>query len=289
MYTPSWAPWVARCGKQSAWRSRKRGFYTWLGNTPWSRKWQFNPVFLPEKFRGQKSLAGYNPWGCKESDTTEHACTHYHISQYISDISIYSYSCICLSVEKITNTCCYSITKSCQLFGTPWIAACQASLSFNISLSLLKLMSSESVMTSTISSSVIPFSSCTQSCPASGSFAMSRPFASGGQSVGASASASVLPMNIQGWLPLGLTDLFAVQGPRNKLLAHMVYICSLWIVITNSFSNSNNLHNQYYQQHSKIYNMDNLGDIMLSEISQIQNDKNCIILHLCGIKKKSHS
>ena len=204
----------------------------------------------------------------------------------ISDISIYSYSCMCLSVEKITNTCCYSITKSCQLFATPWIAACQASLSFNISLSLLKLMSSESVMTSTISSSVIPFSSCTQSCPASGSFPMSRPFASGGQSVGASASASVLPMNIQGWLPLGLTDLFAVQGPRNKLLAHMVYICSLWIVITNSFSNSNNLHNQYYQQHSKIYNMDNLGDIMLSEISQIQNDKNCIILHLCGIKKK---
>ena len=55
-----------------------------------------------------------------------------------------------------------------------------------------------------ISSSVIPFS-CLQSFPASGSFPMSQFFASGGQSIGVSASASVLPMNIQGWFPLGLT------------------------------------------------------------------------------------
>ena len=58
-----------------------------------------------------------------------------------------------------------------------------------------------------ISSSVVPFSSCLQSFPASGSFLMSRLFASGGQSIGASASASVLPMNFQGWFPLGLTGL----------------------------------------------------------------------------------
>ena len=58
----------------------------------------------------------------------------------------------------------------------------------------------------TISSSVAPFSSCFQSFPASGSSPMSRPFTSGGQS-GASASESVLPMNIWGWFPLGLTDL----------------------------------------------------------------------------------
>ena len=57
----------------------------------------------------------------------------------------------------------------------------------------------------TISSSVIPFSSCLQSFPASGSFPMSQFFASGGQSIGALASASVLPMNIQDWFPLGLT------------------------------------------------------------------------------------
>ena len=59
----------------------------------------------------------------------------------------------------------------------------------------------------TISSSVAPFSSCPQSFPAPGSFPMSRLFASGGQSIGASASASVLPVNIQGWFPLGLTGL----------------------------------------------------------------------------------
>ena len=57
------------------------------------------------------------------------------------------------------------------------------------------------------SSSVTPFCSCLQSFPASGSFLVSRLFTSGGQTTGASASASVLPMNIQGWFPLGLTGL----------------------------------------------------------------------------------
>ena len=57
----------------------------------------------------------------------------------------------------------------------------------------------------TISFSVFPFSSCLQSSPASGSFPVSQFFASGGQSIGASASASVLPMNIQDWFPLGWT------------------------------------------------------------------------------------
>ena len=60
-----------------------------------------------------------------------------------------------------------------------------------------------------ISYSVIPFSSCLQGFPASGSFLMSRLFASGGQSFGASASASVLPKNIQDWLPLGWTGLIS--------------------------------------------------------------------------------
>ena len=57
----------------------------------------------------------------------------------------------------------------------------------------------------TISSSVVPFSSCLQSFPASGSFSMSQIFASHGQSIGASASASVLPMNVQDLFPLGWT------------------------------------------------------------------------------------
>ena len=62
----------------------------------------------------------------------------------------------------------------------------------------------------TVLSSVAPFSSCPQSFPTSGSFPMSRLFASGGQSSGDSASASVPPMNIQGWFPLGLTSLISL-------------------------------------------------------------------------------
>ena len=64
----------------------------------------------------------------------------------------------------------------------------------------------------TISSSVAPFSSCLQSFPASGSFPMSLLFASSGQSTGVSVSPSVLPMNIQGWFPLGLTGLITLQS-----------------------------------------------------------------------------
>ena len=64
----------------------------------------------------------------------------------------------------------------------------------------------------TISSSVAPFSFCLPSFPPSGSFPMSQLFASGGQSTGASASASVLPVNIQGWFPSGLTGLIFLQS-----------------------------------------------------------------------------
>ena len=65
---------------------------------------------------------------------------------------------------------------------------------------------------STISSSVIPFSSCPQSLPESGSFQMSQHFASGGRSIGVSASASVLPMNTQDWSPLGWAGWISLQS-----------------------------------------------------------------------------
>ena len=97
------------------------------------------------------------------------------------------------------------------LFATPWTGAHQASLSFSISWSLLKLMSIEPWCHPAISSSVI-FSSCPQSFPASGFFPMSQLLASGGQSIGASASTSDLPMNIQDWFPLGCTGLISLQS-----------------------------------------------------------------------------
>ena len=97
------------------------------------------------------------------------------------------------------------------LFVTPWTAAYQASLSITNSQSLLKLMFIESVMPLnhldhlSYRGFVVPFSFCLQSFPASGSFPMSQFFASGVWSIGVSASASVLPMNIQDWFPLGWT------------------------------------------------------------------------------------
>ena len=84
-----------------------------------------------------------------------------------------------------------------RLFATPWTAACQASLSFTISQSLLKLMRIELVMPSNHLIFCCPFSYCSQSFLASGSFPMSWLFESGSQSTGILASASVLPMNIQ--------------------------------------------------------------------------------------------
>ena len=53
-------------------RLKRHGFSPWVGKIPWSRKQQPTPVFLPGKFHGQRSLAGYSPWGCKELDTKEH-------------------------------------------------------------------------------------------------------------------------------------------------------------------------------------------------------------------------
>ena len=77
----------------------------------------------------------------------------------------------------------------------------------------------------TISSSVVPFYSCSQFFPTTGSFPVIRLFASGGQSIGASASATVLPMNIQGWFPLGLTGLISLQS---KGLSRVFSSSTVW-------------------------------------------------------------
>ena len=54
-------------------RCKRRGLDPWDGTIPWRRKWQFTPVFLPEKSHEQRSLVGYSPWGHKEADLTKHA------------------------------------------------------------------------------------------------------------------------------------------------------------------------------------------------------------------------
>ena len=107
-------------------------------------------------------------------------------------------------------------------------AARQASLSFTISRSLLKLMPVRSVMPSNLCH---PFSSCPQSFPASGYFLMSWLFESGGQSTGASASASVFPMNIQDWFPLGLTG----------LIIHHIVVTKWMVLLRTDFITSHHL------------------------------------------------
>ena len=98
-----------------------------------------------------------------------------------------------------------------QLFATPWTAALQASL-----FTTLRVYSNSCPLNQwchpTISSSVVPFSSRLQSFPASGSFQMSYLFASGGQSIRVSALASVIPMNIQDWFPLGWTGWISLRS-----------------------------------------------------------------------------
>ena len=126
---------------------------------------------------------------------------------------------------KIWKTWTFFVVQSLScvwLFVTPWTAACQVSLSFTISWSLLKLMSIESVMPSNHLILCCPFS-CPQSFPASGSFPMSRLFTSSGQRIG--ASASVLPMNIQNWFPLELTGLISLQS---KGLSRVFFSITAW-------------------------------------------------------------
>ena len=105
-------------------------------------------------------------------------------------------------------------------FVTPWTPACQVSLSLT-EVSLSPRVCSDSHPLSqwcylTTSSSAAHFLFGFQSCPASESFPMSRLFASGGQSIGASVSASVLPMNIQSWFPLGLMMFWSPCSPRDS-------------------------------------------------------------------------
>ena len=96
-----------------------------------------------------------------------------------------------------------------QLFATPWTAACQASLSFTIAQSLLKLMSIESVMPSNHLILCHPFLLLPSFFPRVFS-RVSWLFASCGQSIGASVSESVLPMYVQDWFPSGLTGLISM-------------------------------------------------------------------------------
>ena len=65
---------------------KKYRFHPWAGKIPWSMAWQPTPVFLRGEFYGQRILAGYSPWGCKESDMTEILSTHMRIVHMLSPV-----------------------------------------------------------------------------------------------------------------------------------------------------------------------------------------------------------
>jgi len=113
---------------------------------------------------------------------------------------------------RADNIASVQLLSHARLFATPWIAVCQAFLSITNSWSPPKPMSIESVMPSNHLILCSPLFSCLQSFPASGYFQMSQLFTSGGQTIGVSASASVLTMNTQDWFPLGWTGWISLQS-----------------------------------------------------------------------------
>ena len=127
-----------------------------------------------------------------------------------------------------------------QLFATSWTPAYQASLSLTISLSLLKVMFIESVMPSNHLILCNSLLLLPQSFPASGSFPMSWCFASGGQNIGTWASASVLPMDVQGLFPLGWTGLISLmsKGFSRVLSSTTVQKHKFWGTQPSLWSNS---------------------------------------------------
>ena len=107
-----------------------------------------------------------------------------------------------------------------QLFVTPWTVACQSSLSFTISWSLLKFMAIESMMLPDYLILCLPLLLLPLIFPSIRVFSVSWHFTSSGQSIGASASASVLLVNIQGWFPLRLTGLiFLLSKGLSRVLS----------------------------------------------------------------------
>ena len=118
-------------GKESACRCRRYtrlGFALWVRNVPCSTKWQSTPVFLLGKLHGQRSLAGYSPWHCKESDMTEHswmrAVDHQGVSRsdwlefWSSSLGWFWGTCF---AHCILSVC---VLSPVQLFVTPYTVAC---------------------------------------------------------------------------------------------------------------------------------------------------------------------
>ena len=179
-------PWTAEPGAAVpgvavSW-TRLSGFAFTFQFHHWRRRWQPTPVFLPGESQGRGSLGGCHLWG----QTVRHDLSDLAAAaDFIFDWSIK----LLLSCSVVSDSLWpHRLQHSRIPCPSPSPGVCSNSCPLS------------QWCHPTISSSVTPFSSCPQSFPASRSFPMSWLFVSGGQSVGASASGSVFPMNIQDWL-----------------------------------------------------------------------------------------
>ena len=159
----------------------------------------------------------------------------WHTLMYIS--KIFSGQCL----KNITTVCCYCSVAPLCLTVTPWTAALQASLSFTISLSLLKLLSVKSMVSSNHLILCCPLL-LPSVFPSIRVFSNVQLFASCGQSIGASASASVPPKSIQGWFPLRLTGLIFLlsKGLSRVFFSTTVEKRQFFSTLPSLLSNSHN-------------------------------------------------
>ena len=203
-----------------------------VGKVPWRRGWLPTRIFLPRDAHGQRSLVGYSLWVTVRHDWAT-ITSHFTLFYLNAWLALDSGT----SLRQMLKPLCYKFIK-CKIFyrSVQFRSVTQSYLSLRHHRlqhtrpscpSPAREVYWNSCLSSqwrlpTISSSVVPFSSRLQSLPASGSFPMSQFFESGRQVIVVSASASVLPMNILGWFPLGWNwlDLLAVQGTLKSLLQH---------------------------------------------------------------------
>ena len=182
-------------GKESACNSEDLGSIHGLGRSPGEGK------CYPLQYSGlENSVDSILSMGLQKSQTW---LSDFHVHTSIKSKWFSSVVVHFSSVQSLSHA---------RLFETPWTAADQAPLSITNYKSSPKPIALSRWCHPTISSSVVPFSSCPQSFPASESFQMSYLLPSAGQSIGVSASTSVLPMNTQDWSPLGWTGWIFLQS-----------------------------------------------------------------------------
>ena len=191
----------------------RSGFDSWVGKIPWRRKWQPTPVFLPGESHGRRSLqiyfGGLTWWYSPYIVQIHHLHSLlYHLPPLKCFTAFFDANGVLAYIQfglfQLFSSIRLCGPIDCSMPGFPVYHQLPEFTQTHVPLSRW--------CHPTISSSVVPFSSCLQSLPASRSFQMSQLFSSGGQSIGVPASTLVLPMNIQDSFPLGWTGWISLQS-----------------------------------------------------------------------------